>query len=115
MRTGDRIRERIDETIHLYDKLLLILSEHAVASSWVDTEVETALEKERQMQEQGSAQTVLFPVRLDDIVLRATKPWTKEVRRRHITDFTGWKQHDAFQRAFNRLIRDLKGSAAANN
>src|SRR6266571_2105084 len=33
MRTGDKIRERIDETIRLYDKLLLILSEWAVASS----------------------------------------------------------------------------------
>jgi hypothetical protein len=114
MRTGDKIRERIDETIRLYDKLLLILSEYAVASSWVETEVETALEKERQMQERGSVQTVLFPLRLDNTVLQMTKPWAKEVRRRHITDFTGWKQHDAYQQAFHRLIRDLKASAASN-
>jgi hypothetical protein len=66
MRAGDKIRERLDQTIYLYDKVLLILSEHAVASSWVETEVETALEKERQLQQQGSAQTVLFPLRLDD-------------------------------------------------
>jgi uncharacterized protein YjbI with pentapeptide repeats len=114
MRTGDKIRECIDETIHLYDKVLLILSEHAVASSWVETEVETALEKERQMQERGNPQTVLFPIRLDDTILHTTKPWAKEVRRRHITDFTGWKQHDDYQKAFHQLIHNLKASAVSN-
>jgi uncharacterized protein YjbI with pentapeptide repeats len=108
MRTGDKIRERIDETIRLYDKLLLILSERAVASSWVETEVETALEKERQMQERGNPRTVLFPIRLDNTVLHTTKPWAKEVRRRHITDFTGWKQHDSYRQALEHLLRDLK-------
>lgn len=113
MRTGDKIRERIDEIIRLYDKLLLVLSENAVASSWVETEVETALEKECLMQERGNPQTVLFPLRLDDIVLHTMKPWAKEVRRRHITDFTRWKQHDAYQQAFNQLIRDLKAGTAS--
>src|SRR5436189_5614353 len=47
LKIGDRYRDRIDESIRLYDKLLLILSKHAVTSSWVEQEVETALEKER--------------------------------------------------------------------
>lgn len=115
MHTGDKIRECIDETIRLYDKVLLILSEYAVASSWVETEVETALEKERQMQERGNPRTVLFPIRLDDTILHTTKSWAKEVRRRHITDFTGWKQHDDYQKAFHRLIHDLKASADSNS
>jgi uncharacterized protein YjbI with pentapeptide repeats len=113
MRTGDKIRECIDETIRLYDKVLLILSEHAITSSWVETEVETALEKERQMRERGNPQTVLFPLCLDDTIWHTTKSWAKEVRRRYITDFTGWKQHDDYQKAFHRLIHDLKASTTS--
>jgi hypothetical protein len=32
MKIGDRIRQRIDEAIHLQDKLLLLLSEHSIES-----------------------------------------------------------------------------------
>ena len=48
MKIGDRLRPRIDETIRLYDKLLLVLSKTSVASQWVEQEVETALARERQ-------------------------------------------------------------------
>lgn len=47
IKIGDKIRSRIDEAIHLHEKLLLLLSEHALASDWVEDEVETALEKEK--------------------------------------------------------------------
>ncbi|HEU5375784.1 MAG TPA: TIR domain-containing protein [Ktedonobacteraceae bacterium] len=33
MKIGNRIRQRIDEAIHLQDKLLLLLSVHSLASS----------------------------------------------------------------------------------
>src|SRR5216683_5616645 len=46
MKTGDKIRQRIDESIRLYDKLLLVLSKHSIASSWVEFEVEAAFAKE---------------------------------------------------------------------
>jgi len=64
MKIGDRLRPRIDETIRVYDKLLLVLSKTSVASQWVEQEVETALARERQ---QGT--TILFPVRIDDTVM----------------------------------------------
>ncbi len=32
---------------------------------------------------------------------------------RHIGDFTGWKDHDAYQGAFARLLRDLRASEGA--
>jgi len=41
MNIGDRIRDRIDQTIPQYDKLLLILSEQSLMSEWVEDEVET--------------------------------------------------------------------------
>ena len=104
MKIGDNIHTSIDESIRLYDKLLLVLSEHALASSWIEREVAAALEKEQQQEK-----PVLFPIRLDDTVMQTTKAWAADIRRRkHIGDFTQWKQHDNYQQALERLLRDLK-------
>jgi hypothetical protein len=32
---------------------------------------------------------------------------------RHIGDFARWKEHDAYQKALERLLRDLKVEASA--
>ncbi len=42
LRIGDRFRQRIDDAIRLYEKLLLVLSANSVNSKWVEKEVETA-------------------------------------------------------------------------
>jgi uncharacterized protein YjbI with pentapeptide repeats len=104
MKIGDKIRPRIDESIRMYDKLLIILSEQSVTSDWVEKEVETAMEKERK-----EKRTALFPIRLDDAVMETDVAWAADIRRtRHIGDFRKWKDHDAYQKAFDRLMRDLK-------
>ena len=53
MKIGAETRQAIDEAIRLHDKLLLVLSEHSVDSDWVQKEVETAFEQERQRRKQG--------------------------------------------------------------
>jgi hypothetical protein len=104
MRIGDRIRARIDEVIRIHDKVLLILSENSIASNWVEKEVETALEREAEI-----TTTVLFPVRLDDAVMKRKIGWAADVKRtRHIGDFRNWKENDMYQEAFRRLLRDLR-------
>jgi hypothetical protein len=104
MKHGDTRRPRIDESIHFSDKLLLVLSEHAIASPWVQHGVEAAIEKEEQHGDQ-----VLFPIALDDAVQHTTQAWAVAIRRsKHIGDFTRWKQHDDYQQAFERLLQDLK-------
>jgi hypothetical protein len=117
LKIGDKFRTRIDESIRLYDKLIVILTEHSIASAWVEEEVEAALEKERRLSGQkptvGTAPTVatLFPIRLDDAVMETDQAWAASLRRtRHIGDFRNWKDHDAFKKAFDRLLRDLKNS-----
>lgn len=104
LRIGDRLRSSFDEAIRLHDKLLVILSESSVKSSWVEKEVETAFEKERHEE-----RAVLFPIRLDDAVMETGEAWAADIRRtRHIGDFRGWKNHDSYKKAFDRLLRDLK-------
>jgi hypothetical protein len=108
LKWGERIRTGIDEAIRLHDKLLLILSRHSVASGWVEREVKMALDRERK-----EKRTILFPVRLDDAVQDCPYAWATEIRHeRNIGDFTRWKKsHDAYQKAFSRLLRDLKSEA----
>lgn len=104
MKIGDKIRFRIDEAIHLQDKLLLLLSEHSIHSAWVEDEVETALEKER-----CQGREVLFPIRLDDAVMYTNQAWAAKLRRtRHIGDFTHWTDPQAYEQSFDLLLRDLK-------
>jgi len=47
LKIGDKFRMRIDESIRVYDKVMVILTEHSLASTWVEEEVEAAFEKER--------------------------------------------------------------------
>jgi uncharacterized protein YjbI with pentapeptide repeats len=106
MKIGDKIRSRIDESIRLFDKVMIVLSQDSLHSEWVESEVEAALEKERRQK-----RAVLFPIRLDDSVMDTDKAWAAEIRRqRHIGDFRDWKNHDCFRKAFERLLRDLKAS-----
>jgi hypothetical protein len=64
MKIGDKIRPCLDEAIRMHDKRLLILSKYSINNTWVEKEVETALEKESK-----SNPMVLFPVRLDEAML----------------------------------------------
>jgi hypothetical protein len=104
LKIGDHYHQRIDEAIRLYDKLILVLSDAAVQSAWVEREVVAAREKEDRRQRE-----VLFPLRLDDAVMEAEKAWAADVRRRwQIGDFTCWKDHDRYRVAFEQLLRDLR-------
>ncbi len=104
LKVGDKLRTQIYEAIQKKDKLLLILSEHAVMSDWVEREVELAFERERQ----PSGTLVLFPIRLDDAVMQTNIAWAGDIRRiRFIGDFRQWQDDVAYQRALQRLLRDL--------
>ncbi|MBI3920429.1 MAG: hypothetical protein HY318_03335 [Armatimonadetes bacterium] len=66
-------------------------------------------------EERKRGKTGLFRVRLDDSdsqspsVFSVDKGWVNLTKNsRHIGDFTDWRNHDSYQRAFDRLLRDLK-------
>ena len=104
MPIGAKIIDALDEAIRLRDKVLLILSESAIASDWVEGEVTRALDEERTRK-----QVVLFPVRIDEAVMQTSEAWAHLLRgQRNIGDFTRWKDHDSYQKSFERLMRDLR-------
>lgn len=111
MKIGDKIRIRIDESIRAYDKLLLVLSRDSIRSQWVDQEVETALARER-----AQNRTLLLPITLDDAIMNIDAGWPAYIRNsRHMGDFRRWRDRDAYQNAFNRLLRDLKAGTESQH
>jgi len=64
--------------------------------------------------ERREKRTVLFPIRLDNAVMKAASGWPADIRRsRNIGEFLRWKDHDSYRRAFERLLRDLKAEESA--
>ena len=101
VKIGAKILDTLDQAIRLRDKVLLYCR-------WVEDEVTKAFEEERQ---RGGV--VLFPVRLDDAVFETKEAWAAKLRaNRHIGDFRAWKDHDVYQRTYQRtlerLLRDLR-------
>lgn len=110
LKIGDPFTERIEESIRLHDKLLLVLSEASVKSPWVEREVAAAMERERRQD-----RLVLVPVRIDDAVMTSDRAWAAEIRRnRHIGDFRLWKDDAIYERSLSRLLRDLKTGRRAD-
>lgn len=102
-RIGDKLRADIYRAIRQQDKLLLILSHHAIESKWVEEEVDVALDREH-----GQLGTLLlFPIRLDESVFTTEKYWAITVRQRRIGDFRQWQDDAVYQQALQRLLRDL--------
>ncbi|PWU10755.1 MAG: hypothetical protein C5B51_03775 [Terriglobia bacterium] len=101
---GARIRPGIEEAIRSHDKVILVLSAHAIASTWVEDEVETAFERERL-----TKSTILIPIRLDEEVLTTDAAWAANIRRqRNIGDFTDWENPAAYATALTRLLESLQ-------
>jgi hypothetical protein len=83
-----------------------------MTSAWVKTEIRKARGIELK---EGPRK--LFPIRLVDFeVIRDWECFDADsgqdmgvaVREYFIPDFTNWKDHDAFEASFARLLRDLK-------
>ncbi len=118
---GRKLHEQIDEAIRSHDKLLLILSPCSMDSEWVKTEIAKARKREVR-----DKRRVMFPIRLAPF--ESLRDWecfdadtgkdsAREVREYFIPDFSNWKNHDSFQKAFQRLLNDLKahGSVVATD
>jgi uncharacterized protein YjbI with pentapeptide repeats len=114
---GRKIHEQIDEAIKVYDKLLLILSDASMNSNWVKTEIANSRAKEGQQERQ-----MLFPITV--VPFDHVKSWqlfdadtgidsAREIRSYFIPDFSNWKDHDSYRKAFERLVPDLKTGPGA--
>ncbi|HEV7893650.1 MAG TPA: toll/interleukin-1 receptor domain-containing protein [Pyrinomonadaceae bacterium] len=116
MKGGEKLYEQIERAIQLHDRLLIVLSERSLQSKWVMTEIRRARKVELKEKRRK-----LFPIRLVDYeTLQAWECFdadtgedlATEVRQYFIPDFSNWKEHDDFEKAFERLLRDLRAEEA---
>jgi hypothetical protein len=111
MKGGRESYHQIDSAIRIHDKLLIVLSAASMASEWVKLEIKKAIDAGMKEGRQK-----LFPISLCGF--GKLEKWkclddrgndlAVEVRKFHIPDFGDWKNHDAFEKAFKRLLRDLR-------
>jgi hypothetical protein len=117
LRGGVKLHDQIDQAIRVHDRLLVILSDDSMRSEWVTTEIAKARQRELREHRQ-----VLFPIAL--VPFERIREWNcfdadigkdtaREIREYYIPDFTGWKDHDLYQRSFERLVADLRPSSPA--
>jgi hypothetical protein len=97
------LQGRDESVVQLHEKLLVILSEKAIKSSWIGQEVEAALFQENQLR-----QDILLPIRLDNTITDSQSSWTTQLRQHHIIDFTRWQDPIAYAEAFAALLVHLK-------
>ena len=109
---GKKVHEQIDEAIRVYDRLLVLLSEHSMKSEWVKTEISKARKREAR-----EKRRMLFPLGL--VEFTRLQKWecfdadtgndsAKEIREYYVPDFSNWKSHDSYQEELRKLMRDLK-------
>jgi hypothetical protein len=83
-----------------------------MSSEWVKTEIANA--RQREVRE---GRQMLFPITVAPF--EKIREWqafdadtgkdsAREIREYFIPDFSNWKDHDSYQAAFQRLLRDLK-------
>ena len=103
---GARFADEIKQRIQGCDKFLVIISEQAMKSDWVKTEVDLASSRERE-----TGKIIIIPIRIDAAVFVTTVPWAKDVQaERTIADFSEWQSKEQYQIAIARLLTQLRGA-----
>ena len=106
MNIEDEFTTLADEVIHEQKKLLIILSSISIHNKWVEKIFKTALDREI-----NSDREMLFPILIDDNVMKVDIEWTSDISRaRNIGDFTKWKIQDSYKIALDKLLRNLESS-----
>ena len=117
LQSGDYWRKQVNAAINQHDKLIVICSKDGLLRANVVEEILEGMEQEQETQTQK-----LFPIRLDDFIfsqemeqvittrlpLQQRENWIRYVRQHHTPDFSRWKDHEAYQTEFKKLLKDLK-------
>jgi len=103
MVAGD-INRQVGRELRVRDIVVLILSEDSVKSDWVEHELTTARQKEK-----DEDRDVFCPISVDDSWQEktASDPDWKHLRKKLVLDFSQWKTK-AFSGQFDKLLKGMK-------
>ncbi len=104
MTIGAKILDSVVEAIRRHDKVLLCCSEASLTSPFVDDEISTAIEKEREL-----GQLVLMPLNLDGYLFEGWRSGhAPRIRERLAADFVAWENDSTkLNQQVGRLVRAL--------
>jgi hypothetical protein len=100
---GGTLLKEIDQSIRVYDKLVVILSEQSLQSEPVVREIERSLQKEARERKE-----VLFPIRVDPAIFDWKHELQADIVRKVIGDFTQWRDERAYTASLGRLVAGLQ-------
>ena len=100
---GKSVWGEIDRAVKVYDKLVVVCSEHSLNSGPVIREIERALQREDREKRE-----ILFPIRIDDYLLEKwDHPRKADVVAKVVGNFRGWKDHEQYKKNFPKLLKAL--------
>lgn len=104
---GNPVWREIDESIRVFDKLVVVCSKNSLQSGPVQREIQRALNREDR-----EARNILFPIRVDDYIFNTWQHERKDdVISKVVGDFTGWNRSATkYEAAFNKLLGALQAS-----
>ena len=87
---------------------MLVLSESSIDSDWVERELDQARAKEKK-----EKRDVLLPLSLDGawkpkVLSDEAEPLWRQVKKKHVLDFSNWRDSDAFEAEFRKLLKGMK-------
>ncbi|MDP6775231.1 MAG: toll/interleukin-1 receptor domain-containing protein [Candidatus Latescibacteria bacterium] len=105
----EEVRPVVDPLTRIRDRLVLVLSAHALEEGWPAKEAQAALREERR---RGEA--MLLPIRVDGTVADCGDAWAVELGEgREIWDFEGWETDEAkYGATLGDLMRRLTVESA---
>jgi uncharacterized protein YjbI with pentapeptide repeats len=114
---GDLPTDQIDPLVHVFDHVVLVVSEDSMRSGWIGPEVRRALRAE-----QIQRRPVLVPVRL--VSQEALEQWARvdetgrdlaaTLRAYLMPDFSRWHDPALFEAAFAQLLQSLRALQSEN-
>jgi uncharacterized protein YjbI with pentapeptide repeats len=103
--TGCRFQQPVDEMLQIHGRVVLIISKNSIMSPWIRNEIEAGLAKERKEDRE-----VLFPIKIDSAYKQDKLDWPVAMHREiHLADFSEWRNQDAYNEAFNNILKTLTG------
>ena len=105
VRMGHDLWAGLDKGIQINDKPVIICSKSSLIAPGVLRELERAIQKEDDLARKGNPQEVLFPIRIDNYVFDEwDHPRKADVRKKHIGDFTDWKDPVTYASRLRNMI-----------